>query len=109
MVRLLLLVPVLLLIVVFALSNQVPVQLGLWPTGLTTELPVSIAILAVGGLGFILGAMVSWAGRIAANARASMAERQVASLRAQLAAQPGSRTPGSVIARPVGTSVALTQ
>lgn len=100
MIRLLLLIPVLILIIAFALSNQAPVQLGLWPTGITTELPLSIAVLAIGAMCFVLGAAFTWAGRIAATARAIQAERTVAVLRAQLADRPVaiSNTPGTGLA-----------
>ena len=100
MVRLLVLIPVVIVIVAFALSNQMPVQLGLWPTGLVWDVPLSVAVLAVGGGCFVLGAVVTWAGRIAANARAMQAERTVAQLRAQLAERPGTviRTPGTGLA-----------
>ena len=100
MIRLLLLIPVLILIIAFALSNQAPVQLGLWPTGITTELPLSIAVLAIGAICFVLGAAFTWAGRIAATARAMQAERTVAVLRAQLAARPTAipNTPGTGLA-----------
>ena len=101
MIRVLLLIPVLILIIAFALTNQAPVQLGLWPTGITTELPLSVAVLAVGALCFVLGAVFTWAGRIAATARAKQAERTVTQLRAQLAERP---TP---VASAPGTGVAL--
>jgi uncharacterized protein YqfA (UPF0365 family) len=43
--RLLLLSPLLLLLVLFALSNTVIVPIGLWPTGIALQAPVSVAIL----------------------------------------------------------------
>lgn len=101
MIRLLLLIPVFVLIVAFALSNQTPVQLGFWPTGLIWETPLSIAVLVVGALCFVLGAAVTWVGRIAATARAAQAERTIAKLRAQLAERPT-----TVASRP-GTGLAL--
>ncbi len=117
MVRLLFLLPLLILIVDFALSNQAPVRLGLWPTGLNLPLPLSVAVLLIGGLCFILGAGVTWAGRIAANARASLAERTVAQLRAQLAARPvavpAPTTTAPALTAPIatapGSSLALTR
>ncbi len=106
MLRLLLLLPILLLIVVFALSNQAPVQLGLWPTGLLWTAPTSVAVLSIGALCFILGAGVTWAGRIAATARAKQAEQTVAQLRAKLAERTSA---APVAARTPGTSVALSR
>ena len=111
MVRIILLVPVLLLIVDFALSNQTLVQLTLWPTGIVTELPVSVAALALGGLCFVLGAAVTWGGRFAAGARARQAEQTVQQLRAKLAERPLVVQPqaGTALSasRMAGTSVAV--
>ena len=44
--RLLILAPFLLFLVWFALSNTVPVRVGLWATGWSLEAPLSLAILA---------------------------------------------------------------
>ena len=111
MVRIILLIPVLLLIVDFALSNQTLVQLTLWPTGIVTELPVSVAALALGGLCFVLGAAMTWGGRIAAGARARQAEQTVQQLRATLAERPLVVQPqaGTALSasRMAGTSVAV--
>lgn len=111
MVRIILLIPVLLLIVDFALSNQTLVQLTLWPTGIVTELPVSVAALALGGLCFVLGAAMTWGGRIAAGARARQAEQTVQQLRAKLAERPLVVQPqaGTALSasRMAGTSVAV--
>ena len=43
--RLLILAPFLVLLVLFALSNTAPVQIGLWPTGWSLEAPLSLVIL----------------------------------------------------------------
>jgi lipopolysaccharide assembly protein A len=54
-------VPLLLLMVVFALSNSEPVPLSLFPLGrLPFEVPLSVVILAAMGLGFLLGGLRLW-------------------------------------------------
>jgi len=54
-------VPLFLLLVSFALSNSGPVSIGLFPLGeLPFEVPLSIAILAAMGLGFLLGGLRLW-------------------------------------------------
>ncbi len=53
--RLLVATPFLLLLVLFALSNRQPVAIGLWPTDLTWQVPLSIAVLIAAGLAFLLG------------------------------------------------------
>jgi len=87
MVRILILLPFLLLLVAFALSNTQPVPLGLWPTDFTVELPVSIAVLAASGLFFFLGALFIWFGAQGARARARRAHKRIAALEAELKAR----------------------
>jgi uncharacterized integral membrane protein len=54
-------IPLLLLMVTFALSNREPVPLGLFPLGrLPFEVPLSIVVLAAMGLGFFLGGLRVW-------------------------------------------------
>jgi uncharacterized integral membrane protein len=84
MLRILLLLPFLVLLVVFALSNPQPVKLGIWPTDYSIEVPVSIAILTASGLFFFLGALFVWFGAIAARSRHRRAERRAATLEAEL-------------------------
>ncbi len=84
MLRALLLLPFLLLLVAFALSNTQPVPLGLWPTDYSIEVPVSIAILTAAGVFFFLGALFVWFGTVAARRRHRRAERRAAALEAEL-------------------------
>jgi len=54
-------IPLLLLMVLFALSNRDPVQLGLFPLGrLPFEVPLSIVVLVAMGMGFFLGGLRLW-------------------------------------------------
>ena len=85
MLRLLLAEPFVLIIVVFALSNRQMVQLGLWPTDVSIQLPVALAILVPAALGFLLGAMVMWFAAAAQRRRAGRAERRASLLAADLA------------------------
>ena len=88
MLRVILLLPFLILLVAFALSNQQPVQLGLWPTDLSIEAPLSISVLIAAALFFFLGALFVWFGSVAARGRAARAERRAAALEAELKARP---------------------
>ena len=94
--------PFLLLLVVFALSNRADVVLGLWPTDLSVNVPLSLAMLAAGALFFILGAIAAWLGTLAQRRRAHRAERRVRSLERELEAmrppppRPG-RLPGTAL------------
>ena len=55
--RVLLAAPLLFILVLFALSNKQAVDLGLWPTDIQIELPVSLAVLGIAGLFFLFGAL----------------------------------------------------
>ena len=84
MLRFLILLPFLVLLIAFALSNPQPVPLGLWPTDFTIEVPVALAILTAAGLFFFLGALFVWFGTVAARNRHRRAERRAAALAAEL-------------------------
>ena len=95
MIRLLFLAPVLLLLILFALSNQAPVSLTLWPTDFSIDVPVSLAMLSGMGLAFLAGALVVWPSAVAARVRAGRAERRAARLEAEQQPKPAplSRVP----------------
>ena len=84
--RFLIAVPVLLLLVLFALSNKQAVQLGLWPTDISVEAPLSVAVLVAAGVFFVAGALMTWGGTLALRSRARRAEMAVTQLQAQLRA-----------------------
>ena len=90
--RLLVAVPLLLLLVLFALSNTETVRIGLWPTDFAMDVPLSIAVLGGMGAAFLLGGVLVWFSVLAQRSRARHAEaqvrildEQVAELRARLA------------------------
>ncbi len=86
--------PFLLLLVLFALSNAVPVQLGLWPTDLSLETPLSVAVLVASALFFVLGALVVGVGSLAQRRRARRAESRVRALENEVAQLKLRLTPG---------------
>ena len=77
-------VPVLVLLVLFALSNKQVVRMGLWPTDITVDAPLSIAVLVASAVFFIAGALMTWGTGLAMRARARRAEATVQQLRAQV-------------------------
>lgn len=100
--RILLAAPVLLVLVIFALSNRQVVQLGLWPTDIMVDAPLSITVLVAAGLFFIGGALMTWGSSVVMRARAQQAERTVRQLEAEVRAlksQPRASA-GSVMALP---------
>lgn len=83
--RLLVAVPLLLLLVLFALSNTEPVRIRLWPTDLAAEVPLSLAVLVGMGAAFLLGGLLVWLSALAQRSRARRAEAQVRILDEQMA------------------------
>jgi uncharacterized integral membrane protein len=84
MVRLLIIAPLLLLVVLFALSNTAPVRLGLWPTGFSREVPLSIAILGGMAVAFLAGGLLVWISELSQRRRARRAEHTIRLLEAQV-------------------------
>jgi len=83
-VRFLIAVPALVLLVLFALSNKQPVRMGLWPTDITVDAPLSVAVLLASALFFLAGALMTWGTSLAMRARARRAEEQVRQLQTQV-------------------------
>jgi lipopolysaccharide assembly protein A len=90
--QLLIALPLLLLLVIFALSNPQPVSVGFWPTGYWFETPLSAAVLAGMAIAFLLGALLVWMSELGQRRRARRAEHaallleeQVRELKARLA------------------------
>ncbi len=84
--RFLLALPVLIVLVAFALSNRQVVRLGLWPTDILVDLPLSVPVLVAAGLFFVAGAAMTWGSTLANGSRARRAERAVRQLEAQIQA-----------------------
>lgn len=84
--RVLIAIPLLVILVAFALSNQQVVQLGLWPTDILVDIPLSVAVLVAAGVFFVVGGFMTWTTALAARARARGAERTVRQLEAQVEA-----------------------
>jgi uncharacterized integral membrane protein len=82
--RILLAAPILLLLVLFALSNQQTVRLGIWPTDFAVDAPLSLTVLVAMAAAFVLGALTLWFSALAARRRARRAEYQARLLEAQV-------------------------
>jgi|tagenome__1003787_1003787.scaffolds.fasta_scaffold20154325_2 putative membrane protein len=82
--RLLIALPLLLLLVLFALSNQQPVSLRVWPTDYAATLPLSLAVLAAMAVAFLAGGLLVWVSELVQRRRARRAEQTVRLLEAQV-------------------------
>ncbi len=70
------------MLVVFVLSNRVPVLLGLWPFG-AINLWLGPVVVAALGAGFVLGLLAHLPRHFALRRRARIAEKRVGQLTAQ--------------------------
>lgn len=84
--RLILASPLLLLLVLFTLSNTESVHVGLWPTDLLIQAPLALVVLGAMGIAFLLGALCTWLAGLGARLRARRAEVEAGRLRAELSA-----------------------
>ncbi len=74
-----------LVLVIFLLSNRTEVSLGFWPTDLALAVPLGAVTVAILVLGFLLGLLFHLPHRMSATRRARRAERRVAELEARTA------------------------
>lgn len=96
MLRTLIALPVLIVLILFALSNPQPVTLLFWPTDFKLVTPVSAAVLVAAGGAFLLGSFFVWFPSLGARRRARAFERksrrledQVNSLQKKISSRPG--------------------
>jgi uncharacterized integral membrane protein len=82
--RLLISLPILLILVLFALSNTGTVQLALWPTDFTMQAPLSLVILGGMAIAFLLGGILVWFTELGQRRRARRAEYTVRLLEQQV-------------------------
>jgi uncharacterized integral membrane protein len=107
LLRLLLAIPILLLLVLFALSNRQEAQIGIWPTDFLLRAPLSLIVLVGMGFAFLCGALCLWVGVLAERARARAAERRARLLEAELAGLKARLAAPPALPRPVSRSPEL--
>jgi uncharacterized integral membrane protein len=84
MLRWLFLAPLLIVVVLFALSNTTTVSLTLWPFDLAWQAPLAVAVLVIAGVFFLLGAFIAWIAGLPARRRAHQLEGVVRTLEREL-------------------------
>ena len=77
------LLPVAILVVGFALANRGTVDVGLWPMDYAIETPVFALVLISAGAGLVLGGMVTWISAAGRRRRARAATRDLAAARSE--------------------------
>jgi uncharacterized integral membrane protein len=92
--------PVILILVVFAVSNRETVTVTLWPLPFSLETALYLVVLLAALLGFLIGELVAWVNgrfwRREARQKArriEALERELAATQAQLAPAPAARLP----------------
>ncbi len=71
--------------VLFAVSNRGAVTLGLWPLPFVVDVPVYLAVLGAGVIGFLFGGLVAWSAGGRWRRRARDLDHAVTSTRQDLA------------------------
>jgi uncharacterized integral membrane protein len=84
-------IPVLIVLALFAVSNRQPVTVGFWPTDFSIMVPLAGAVLAVAAFTFLVGGFIVWVTDLRvrrrarrAEARVEVLEEEVRALRARL-------------------------
>jgi uncharacterized integral membrane protein len=85
MIRWILLLPLLVVLVLFGLSNRQEVALQLWPFDLAWVVPLSVAVLIFSAVFFLLGAAIAWIASLPHRRRARRLEEAARLLEAELA------------------------
>jgi uncharacterized integral membrane protein len=99
--RLVVAVPLLLLLVLFLLSNRGDVAVTFWPTDYVWEVPLSLVILGAMGVAFLMGGLIVWISALRQRRRARRAEHAVRLLEAQVQ-ELKSRIPSPAMSSPAG-------
>jgi putative membrane protein len=81
---LLLAIPFLLLLLLFALSNREMVRVALWPTDWSVDVMLSVAVLGAAAVAFLVGALTVWLAELGRRRRLRRAEQKISLLEDQL-------------------------
>ncbi|MFT6580284.1 MAG: putative integral membrane protein [Alphaproteobacteria bacterium] len=79
----------------FAVSNRHTVEISIWPTPGAWDAPLYIVALGMLGVGFVLGATITWLSAMGARIRAGNAARRIAALEKEVAARAPAEGPAS--------------
>lgn len=98
MLRLIVAVPLIVVLVIFAVSNRQNVAITF--LGWETSVALSVAVLLAAAAFFLLGALVVWFGELRQRRRARRAENRVRELELQLTEARATLAPVPVAAAP---------
>lgn len=104
--------PITVLVILFAVSNLQAVPIQLWPIPGEIEVSLSLVVLPALALGLLIGEVIAWAGELGHKRRADKAEKRAEDLEREIAvmrireeeirarAVPAERRPALVDRRP---------
>lgn len=77
--------PITVLVILFAISNLHTVPVRLWPVPGEVEVALSLVVLPALGLGLVIGEVIAWAGELGHKRRADRAEKRAEDLEREIA------------------------
>ncbi len=77
--------PITLMVILFAVSNLHAVPIQLWPIPGQLEISLSLVVLPALGLGLLIGEVIAWAGELGHKRRADRAEKRAEDLEREIA------------------------
>ncbi|NQW10629.1 MAG: DUF1049 domain-containing protein [Alphaproteobacteria bacterium] len=77
--------PIMIVVVLFAVSNRHLVPMELWPLPGALEVPLYLVALLALVAGFVLGGTIAWAGELGQKRRAVRAEKRAEDLEREIA------------------------
>jgi uncharacterized integral membrane protein len=104
MIRIIIAIPLLLIAVLFALSNRTDTTFLLWPTDYAVVLPLSVAVFIAMAVAFVVGALFTWVSAVGARLRARRAEHKVRLLEARVAELQAKLAATKTPTAPLGTA-----
>lgn len=90
--------PLLLLIILFAVTNRQDITLGLWPLPVEATLPLYTLILGLLFGSLLLGLFLGWLSQHGIRREARQHRREIAKLRGMIASAPTITTPAGTTA-----------
>lgn len=96
----LILIPIAIVVALFAVANRQAVTLGLWPLPFDVTVPLFITVLAALLVGFLAGGTVAWVSAGRWRRRAHAGERRTSALENKIKSRAGTRlelTPGPLL------------
>ena len=77
--------PITVLVILFAVSNLGAVPIRLWPIPGSLDVSLSLVVLPALGLGLLIGEVIAWTGELGHKRRADRAEKRAEDLEREIA------------------------